>query len=208
MSKYSFAIGIPTINRYDLLEPTLEVYKQTFRDVDIYIIDNGRQGIPDESNITVSRPIKNIGVAASWNRLCGSIFNNHDYALILNDDIRYQRDQEYIQKRIDEKLAGLVLSEFNWSIFMIEKRLYNTLGEFDEQFYPAYYEDNDYYRRTCLAGYYPQTCPWLNPMVYNESMSIKKDPKLNDNFMQNRDKYVKKWGGLPGQEIFPTPYNK
>lgn len=208
MNKYSFAIGIPTINRYDLLEPTLEVYKEAFRDTNIYIIDNGRQGIPDESNIIVSRPVENIGVAASWNRLCDSIFNNYDYALIMNDDIRYHCDQDYIQKRIKGMKRLIAISEFNWSIFIIEKKTYQAIGPFDEQFYPAYFEDNDYHRRACLAGYIPQTCFWLNPMGYNESMSIKKDPKLNEKFMENRDKYVKKWGGLPGQEIFSTPYNK
>ena len=43
--KHSFAIGIPTINRADLLNPTLQKYFQDFPNVDIYILDNGSQKI-------------------------------------------------------------------------------------------------------------------------------------------------------------------
>ena len=42
----SFAIGIPTLNRSDLLLPTLIKYvTEDFKDIEIHIIDNGKQDL-------------------------------------------------------------------------------------------------------------------------------------------------------------------
>ena len=48
--KNNFAIGIPTLNRADLLNPTLKKYFKQFPNTDIYIIDNGSQSIVSRSN--------------------------------------------------------------------------------------------------------------------------------------------------------------
>ena len=48
--KNNFAIGIPTLNRADLLNPTLTKYFKQFPNTDIYIIDNGNQSIVSRSN--------------------------------------------------------------------------------------------------------------------------------------------------------------
>ncbi len=39
----SFAIGIPTLNRWDLLMPTLHLYVADFPHTKIYVVDNGNQ---------------------------------------------------------------------------------------------------------------------------------------------------------------------
>jgi hypothetical protein len=38
-------------------------------------------------------------------------------------------------------------------------------------------------------------------------MTIEKDPSLG-NFLNNRELYIKKWGGIPGEEKYTNPYNK
>jgi hypothetical protein len=48
----------------------------------------------------------------------------------------------------------------------------------------------------------------LDPIIYRNSMTIAKDPSLNNNFMQYRQNYIDKWGGLPTEEIFTTPFNQ
>ena len=40
-----FSIGIPTLNRADLLIPSIEKYIEDFPGVDIHIIDNGNQNL-------------------------------------------------------------------------------------------------------------------------------------------------------------------
>ena len=82
-----FAIGIPTLNRYDLLKPCLMLYERDFPNIDIFVIDNGKQGISC-GKVMVTDMDQNIGVAASWNILCDKIYSTGaDHALILNDDI-------------------------------------------------------------------------------------------------------------------------
>jgi hypothetical protein len=44
----SFAIGIPTLNRFDLLHPALMFYKQDFPNTKIYVVDNGNQNIKNQ----------------------------------------------------------------------------------------------------------------------------------------------------------------
>jgi GT2 family glycosyltransferase len=46
-----FGIGIPTLNRYDLLMPNLKTYARDFPNHKIYILDNGKQNIAIEQNI-------------------------------------------------------------------------------------------------------------------------------------------------------------
>jgi len=70
----SFAIGIPTLNRADLLLPTLAKYvTEDFKNIEIHIIDNGKQDLSFLMifpNVIVYEQDHNIGVAASWNKLC------------------------------------------------------------------------------------------------------------------------------------------
>jgi len=85
-----FQIGIPTLNRIDLLYPALKMYALKDFKSHIHIIDNGNEQFSDKemiNNVSVLNMKKNIGVAASWNMLCNRIFKVSDYALILNDDI-------------------------------------------------------------------------------------------------------------------------
>lgn len=207
--KHSFAIGIPTVNRYDLLKEALVYYEKQYSDIQIYIVDNGDQGMPEGRNIHISRPANNIGVAASWNRLCASIFNNHTHAMILNDDIVMGRNQGDIQRFIDGlKDEAFALSENLWSIFLLSQKTYTFVGQFDEKFYPAYYEDNDYDYRMNLLNVSRSTSKYLNPAVYRNSMTLSRDKNiLGTRFIDNRNYYINKWGGLPGEEKYTVPFN-
>jgi hypothetical protein len=59
-----------------------------------------------------------------------------------------------------------------------------------------------------LKGVFIEQTELLNPEVYNQSMSIRKDPQLNKNFEENKARYLKKWGGVPTEEKYLTPYNQ
>lgn len=215
MSKPNFAIGIPTLNRYDLLYASLYLYALDFKGVDINIIDNGNQHIgnsvfPQVAQIKIHEHPENLGVATSWNKLCDLIFAEHDYAVILNDDIYLGYPTEIIEKAIENSPNKLFIrSKCSWSMFIINKRLFDTVGRFDEVFYPAYYEDSDYIRRMTLKGITQEIDETLNPDVYRQSQTYEFNPKLvNDAMMDNRMRYIQKWGNVPLLETFSTPYNE
>ena len=204
-----FAIGIPTLNRYDLLKPSLEKYIIDFPDTEIFIIDNGNQHIERISdNITIITPKKNMGVAASWNMLCQLIYKEHDYALILNDDVYLGYGTATVWRAIETCPYLLTQSAISWSVFILPQVLYDFFGAFDETFYPAYYEDSDYLYRMKLEGVIQHVDTDLNPSIINISMTQEKDPELVNASMQaNRLRYIDKWGGSPLLETFTTPYN-
>jgi GT2 family glycosyltransferase len=204
------AIGIPTLNRYDLLKSYLPLYLKDFPNTKIYILDNGNQEIPTTKNIEVIKK-DNISVGASWNVLCETIFKEHDTALILNDDVYLGKNIVAIDMLLHQfrHFKGVIRSTPDWCAFIITNKIFNKVGQFDECFYPAYYEDNSYdYRMKLLGIGNSIKTPYLNPVIYNSSMTIEKSPEILEASKKNKKLYIKMWGGEPERETFKTPYNE
>jgi GT2 family glycosyltransferase len=230
--KIKLGVGIPTYNRYDLLEPSLRKYCADFPSSQIYIVDNGHQNIVSQDNlsirqnwdaekiksgdykpeehswagITVMENQENIGVGASWNQLCQKIFETCEYALILNDDIYLGKKYEQICKFIEKKNPRFVRATPDWCVFIIHKSVYEQVGTFDECFFPAYYEDKSYEYRMKLKGIPILKHPELNPELYRSSQSLEKEPKILQNAKRNRRLYIEMWGGEPGEEKYTRPF--
>ena len=209
----TIGIGIPTLNRFDLLEPNLLLYARDFNlesgRTPFYILNNGEQDV-HFNYAKILNFENNIGVAKSWNTMCDRIFyqDNCDYALILNDDIYLGKKMLDIIEIISKYPNNFIRSFADWSIFILPKSVYEKVGKFDECFYPAYYEDNDYHYRMRLLGMKYLTTTHINPYVYKASMTIEKNPELRKFIQDNKDYYEKKWGGLPSKETFKKPFNK
>lgn len=205
-----FGIGIPTLNRYDLLMPNLKTYARDFPNHKIYILDNGKQNIAIEQNIELIEKETNIGVGASWNVLCEKIFETSDYALILNDDIYLGKSQQIIEsviERISKKGDMFATATPDWCAFILPKSVWKSVGKFDECFYPAYYEDNSFAYRLKLKGLVHYKTPLLNPLLYRTSQTLEKDYSILEKRKKNKELYIKMWGGEPTKEKFTTPYN-
>ncbi len=72
-----FAIGIPTINRADLLQEALEKYSLDFPNTIIIVVDNGKQQFDISKfseNIHFIYNSTNQGVSESWNQIAKAIF--------------------------------------------------------------------------------------------------------------------------------------
>jgi GT2 family glycosyltransferase len=217
----TFAIGIPTLNRADLLIPSVLKYMDDFKGIKIHIVDNGNQNLKmlEGPNVIVHQQSKNIGVAASWNFLCDLIFKTNDNALIINDDVYLGYGTETIDSVLNDNYeyyqysgydnSTFIQSHHNFSVFLMTKGVYKKIGKFDEDFYPAYYEDSDYLYRLKLAGHQWMVLEELNPIDAKISQTYEKDPTLVNNAMaSSRQRYIDKWGGLPLLETFETPFNK
>lgn len=95
----------------------------------------------------------------------------------------------------------------NFSAFMVSRECWETVGEFDEIFFPAYYEDNDYHYRIQLAKLLAITYPpamffHYGSRTQNEAIGR----PLTDSGNQH-GQFIKKWGGNPTQEKYTLPYN-
>jgi GT2 family glycosyltransferase len=98
----------------------------------------------------------------------------------------------------------------NFSCFAINRYCIERVGYFDEAFYPAYFEDNDYHHRMKLENL-NATCNYGNYFFHFGSRTRQSDAKFTDyikgRYLKNQAYYLKKWGGLPGFEKYKTPFN-
>jgi GT2 family glycosyltransferase len=93
--------------------------------------------------------------------------------------------------------------------FVITKEVWDEVGEFDEGFWPGYMEDNDYHHRVNLLGI-PTTYPQLDFDHFTSStINTNKDIADAVSFLvpHRESRYMAKWGGMPGNEIYSTPWN-
>ena len=208
----NFCILIPTINRKDLLIEALDFYTTHMPNTQIHIWDNGKQAIPTYPNTEIFEADYNYGVAASWNALIDKAWERGiENYLILNDDVILRCGEEIVNQIIakgqDSKAFHRCRPFYNWSAFLLRKSTFDLVGRFDENFKRCYFEDNDYQYRMRLAGIPIVYEDDLNPEIYRNSQSILKDPILS-NYIDNRDYFVKKWGGMPDSETYKTPFNE
>jgi GT2 family glycosyltransferase len=100
----------------------------------------------------------------------------------------------------------------NFSCFMINRECVEKVGMFDEGFFPAYFEDNDFHYRLKLAG--GNDCAIANTTAVfihygsrtqNQNAGAPIVP--GEMFQKNRGYFITKWGGEPTREKFTHPFN-
>lgn len=212
-----FGLGIPTLNRFDLLMPALQYYCLDFPKTPIFVVNNSDIDlvIHNKPQIHIFNTHKNLGVAASWNKLIDAIFEDPAItdAIILNDDIYWGQDKAALEafmlqyQLLDSKYPYILVPDkkYDWSIFIINRRAWNLIGYFDEKFYPAYYEDKDYAYRAGLKDV-PVSDILKPPARFVSSQTAAMEPSILNSSPRNRELYIKKWGGEPGQEKYVKPY--
>lgn len=167
----------------------------------------------------------NIGVSRGWNQCFDrALAAGVDNLIISNDDIVFEPGS--IQTLIDnfhpdddlitmtntrDGVSGTGWSDSaDFSCFLVcPQRFVPKLGAFDENFSPAYFEDNDMaYRINLSGGRYRQI---LDARMYHAgsvTQNFNGIPVVTGQmFEANRNYYNLKWGGNPTEEKFSTPFN-
>lgn len=176
---------------------------------------------------------ENYGCAKSWNQGSKVAFDEgSDYVFIINNDVLFQRSCiANLVKRLELNDDVILVSakhvntpeEVNhelvlpftevespsFSAFMIGCNCWGLIGNFDEEFKPAYFEDNDYHYRIKLAGKKAIT---TSTAIYHHFGSRTQNQLpggvcRSQQFENNRAYFAKKWGGVPGKEIYKTPFS-
>ena len=168
---------------------------------------------------------ENRGVSKSWNEgMLDAYQAGADVVIIVNDDVHFS---PYDVDKLAEKATrnpdryivscagyhgrfGCKIPSHGYACFAINPIALRRLGCFDENFFPAYCEDQDYAYRARLAGLSEENC--ADTMVYHlGSAAIFSDAALRQQNCythgQNMQYYRRKWGGDGGQEIFTQPFN-
>ncbi len=176
-------LTIPVLNRYDLLERCLQSIDYPIRH--LLIVDNGAStvmedmqiDVPDCVELTTYLPMPaNLGVAASWNLGIKS-FPYADRWFIASNDVQFHPGA--LERLSEARSDEITLSDMipHWQAFALGYEAVRRVGGlFDESFFPAFCEDNDYARRAEHAGV---TIRRLDvPMVHDNSSTINSDPVL------------------------------
>lgn len=162
---------------------------------------------------------KNLGCGPSWNRIMKGYPGPW---LIAGNDIAFLPGALSLFDDVYERhpAADLIFGD-GYNVFMMTPSGVEKIGYFDENFFPAYYEDVDHHYRASLAkatilgvdGFRRIHGDATSPDDYSQgSNTVRSDPLIrqkNGTTMNNNYQYfVRKWGGTPEGPKFPTPYNK
>ena len=166
---------------------------------------------PCIEEVVVATNFLNVGFSGSVNQI---IKQNTDcpYWCVLSVDWHPKPGHlKRLANRLMEPFTAILCDESQngYSAMAFKPELLYEIGYLDENFFPAYYEDNDHRYRMKLAG-----LEWeYFPLEYEHivSATIKRDPVLmaknQKTFKENGRYYIEKWGGMPGQEKYLTPFD-
>jgi GT2 family glycosyltransferase len=210
-------LATATLNRYDLLVQMLDSAESGSRPPDRYfIVDNGRKleysQIPRVAQkTTIHRVEANLGVAASVNLIYRE---NDDLTVWTNDDVRFNTDTlaEVERVALEDPSRLFVVPLQNptgiFTVFCARRSLFEKIGWFDERFFPAYFEDNDFGYRMKLAGipyHYAQVGYAHHGSATIAAYTAAERSAHDDRFRALATFYKAKWGGPPGHETFTEP---
>lgn len=201
----SIKVGIVTltVGNWDLMPNHLDSIVRTYPyPKEFYIVPN--------FNFEVSLATTlNKGFKRAINENCNYIVYSADDTIIGEDCL-----QTIINKVVEEDLWFCGAQGVNcsgWDTFVVNPIVFSDVGFFDEGFYPAYFEDNDFAYRMDIknkdkVGYIPANLQHLGSETLKR---LPGDVKLKHQryFALNRERYAVKWGGPPKQEIFLIPWN-
>lgn len=207
-------LGVACYRRYDLLLDMIRSAEEGARRPDrYYLIDNG--GIANSDvlprNMEIFRPGRNIGVAAAVNQLFRA---NDDLTVWANDDVLFERATlgELESAALADPARLFLVPEHNagsaFTVFLARKALFEKVGWFDECFYPAYFEDNDFGYRMQLAGierHYVAAKYYHHQSATIQTFSHEEMQQHHASFDANKHRYRMKWGGEPGREVWKEP---
>jgi len=212
-------IGIPILNRDDLLVRCLDAIDL---DAGVVVINNNsvdpalsaRVESLRGPNVSIAHQQRNLGVAASWNLLLREARNRNLAQLIVgsNDTFLCPGALELALQRFRQR-PDAIWHIHAWNFFVAPTAIVETVGWFDENFYPAYKEDQDYSYRCLLAGVERLDVSSEPLATHLGSQTIASDEEYaihngNTHFNWNLAHYRMKWGGDAGSETYRTPYNK
>lgn len=158
----------------------------------------------------------NWGVAKSWNwGIRRALADGADFVLVLNDDVRIETP-DFIERLIADLsrdnvilVSGRAASDpparsdarLTMSAFLCDQRLFQIVGECDETFWPAYFEDDDMLHRVRKTQQY-RTYYDSDAVFYHWTSSTIREVGaarwLNRRyFKKNRQHFEDKWGYRP-----------
>lgn len=227
-------IGVLTCNRADLL---WRLYLSIDYPVGtLAIVNNGQnpevdavlERIKNNHNeliecVKVFTPNRNLGCAGGWNLLLANV--GSPYCLLIGDDIKLApgdlaKIADYWERHKGTQFA-VISTSLGFNVIGIPEHTVKAIGNFDENFWPVYYEDGDFNRRLFLAIQskiltHDNEVITLNAIhgdgANSESCTSRSwdgdtFSRFNHEMQRGKDYFRRKWGDDVYKETYPTPFN-
>lgn len=217
---------VPVLNNFEGLTVLLESVKvPSWASFHPFIIDNWREnrGVAAGWNLGIGQAIKarcdyilvcNDDVALSANVfpvLANTLDNVDDCVVATGWNVRDHKTIAQVSRRYFHDQTAMCAENPDFSCFMITPETIDEVGWFDTNLWPAYFEDNDYHYRVKLAGKRALSVSSAE-MIHVGSVTQNKNPLFPvvpaPQFIKNREYYASKWGGVPGEETYTSPFNR
>jgi GT2 family glycosyltransferase len=136
-----------------------------------------------------------------------------NYWFITNDDWHVSPGElAKLDERLEDEFVGLLCDGTDangYSSFVMSNEMVSTVGLMDENFYPAYCEDNDHRYRMKLTGLNWDKFPLKATHKVSSTLHSNRqfEERNQVTFRRNIKYYIEKWGGDRGQERYLTPFN-
>jgi hypothetical protein len=160
----------------------------------------------------------NWGVAGGWNILLREAFYNRNYdgVVIVGSDTQFLNGF-WDSFATDLGKYDFIESSHQFNCFYMSKDCFDIVGSFDENFYPAYVEDDDYRIRLQKAKIvYTVNKGSKRLLLHDHSSTVRRNPKYAlssfKTFPMNKEYMTKKWGGVQDsvpkwKQVFEHPFN-
>ncbi len=193
-----------------IAKPCLGSLSQSVKD-NLLVIDNSPEGFAHKYGVKYEHHPENLGVSRAWNIGAHRVVEEKlDYLIMLSAAIVFNQGMDdFLPKLTDPK--G-VESQFSYHLIAVGRPTFETIGYFDENFYPAYYDDSDWIQRTKLAGI---SFPHVDVDATRQGIALTlQSGLLTVNMGAVKDYFVKKWGHepnyatkSPSEEMWDHPFN-
>lgn len=181
---------------------------------------------------------RNVGVAAAWNQ--GVRLARGRWTVILNNDtvlpggwlrrlvsfcerehvqvaspsmregeLNYDPEgyaEEFVRSMGGRKRMGVA----DGACFVVERKVFDEIGAFDERFFPGAYEDADFFRRAKNAGF--RLAVTGSSFIHHFGFTTQREmseEKMPRHVLENRERYCSKWGlSHPDGNWFEKRWNR
>lgn len=219
MDTIPFTMGIPYVNRPDLLRRAVESVSDLWPGA--CILDNSEHG---EIYLQADRwPIPvhwHAGISLTFSQSMNYFLHlakrkNNKLCLMMHNDAEALPGtasallNHAVMAAAEQRRWGLLFTHYD-TLVAFNMEAVAHVGSWDTCL-PQYFSDNDYYRRLRLAGW--ETIDTGLPVLHHEDASntLKADPQRlqsnNITFPLYAQYYAAKWGGAPGEEQYTQPFN-
>lgn len=165
---------------------------------------------PYIDEVLVQTNLFNAGFSGSINQLIKQNPEFPYWCFLCVDWHPHPGELERLATRLQDPFVALCCDDtiHGYSATVWTPELISKVGLLDENFYPAYYEDNDHSYRMNLANlswesFYLSHFHKASSTLYSNKKFVERN---RTTFPLNYEYYLKKWGGKPGMEVFKSPF--